>query len=83
MHVLIQLQNNNWFTKSNVNLSSIRLLAKLQSVHPKQNQKQILYESNKLCIHQTGRKSYLKCQEFKNKANFISNIGDKFAMIIK
>ena len=32
----------------------------LQSVHPKQNQKQITHESNKLCMVQTGRKKQLE-----------------------
>ena len=28
----------------------------VQSIHPKQNQKQIMLENNKLCIPQTGKK---------------------------
>ena len=34
------------------------MVHKLQSVHPKQNQKQIMHESNKLCMLQTGRKTH-------------------------
>ena len=32
----------------------------MQSIHPKQNQKQITHESNKLCMLQTGRKKPLE-----------------------
>ena len=35
---------------------------KLQSIHPKQNQNQIMHESNKLCMLQTGIKSPWKCR---------------------
>ena len=36
------------------------MLHKLQSIHPKQNQKQITHESNKSCMLQTGRKKPLE-----------------------
>ena len=39
---------------------------KLQSTHSKQNQKQILHESNKLCILQTESKKSL--ERLKNKS---------------
>ena len=54
----------------------------LQSIHPKQNQKQITHESNKLCMLQTGRKKPLEVLKRKEN-NFINAIGDKFAMILK
>ena len=51
---------------------------KLQLIHPKQNQKQIIMlESNKLHMLQTGRSVE------KKKSNFISVIGDKFLMSIR
>ena len=34
------------------------LVYKIQSIHPKQNQKQITHDSNKLYMLQTGRKSH-------------------------
>ena len=40
---------------------------KLESIHPKQNQKQIMHESNKLCMLQTRRKATIQfyhCQQF-------------------
>ena len=52
---------------------------KLQSIYPK-NQKQILHESNKLCMFQTRRKSG---SVKKNKNNFIDVTGDKFATSIR
>ena len=55
------------------------MVYKLQSVHPKQNQKQIAHEDNKLCMLQTGRKA---TRSVKNNNNFINVIGDKFAMSI-
>ena len=54
---------------------------KVQSIHPKQNQKQITHKSNKLCMLQTGRKTNRSVK--KNKNNFINVVGDKFAMIIR
>ena len=48
---------------------------KLQSISPKQKQKQITHESNKLCMLQTGRRK-------KKKNNFIHVIGDKFAIVL-
>ena len=54
---------------------------KLNSVHSRQNQKQIMHESNKLYMLQTGKKA---TRSVKNKNNFINNfIGDKFAMCIR
>ena len=53
---------------------------KLQSIPPKHNQKQIVHESNKFCMLQTGRKPPRNAK--KNKKNFINVIGDKFAMTI-
>ena len=52
------------------------LVHKLQSIYAKQNQKQIMHQSNKLCMLQTGSVK-------KNKRNFINIIGDKFAMSIR
>ena len=52
---------------------------KLQSVHPKQNQKQITHKSNILCMLQTGRKTIESVE--KNK-NFINIIGDTFTLAI-
>ena len=64
-------------------LTSDKLLVqKLQSIHPKQNQKQIMHESNKLCMLQTRRKNHLWICS-KNKSNFINVMGDKFAMSIR
>ena len=54
---------------------------KLQSIHTKQKQKQIMHESNKLCMLQTGLKS--QTRSTKNKSNFVKVMGDKFAMSIK
>ena len=57
-----QLQNSNWFTKKNklmLTVTSDKLFVyKLQSIHPKQNQKQIIHESNKLCMLQTETKGH-------------------------
>ena len=36
------------------------LVYKLQPLHPKQNQKQIMHESNKLCMLQTGEKAIVR-----------------------
>ena len=44
-------------------------------MHPKQNQKQIMHESNKSCMLQTGIKSH---KSVKNKSDFINVTGDKF-----
>lgn len=54
---------------------------KLQSMHLKLNQKQIMHEGNKLCRLWIGRKSHWSIK--KNKNNFVNVIGDKFAMIIR
>ena len=54
---------------------------KLQLINPKQNEKQIMHRSNKLCMLQTGRKITRSVK--KNKSNFINIIGDKFAMSIR
>ena len=74
--LLIQLQNSNWFTKN-----IILLVHKLQSIHPKQYQKQIIHENNKLCILQTIRKITRSIK--KNKSNFINITGHKFTMNIR
>ena len=55
---------------------------KLKLIQPKQNQKQINHESNKLCMFQTGKKNPTRCVK-KNKNNIINTIGDKFAMSIR
>ena len=55
---------------------------KLQSIHTKQKQKQIMHESNKLCMLQAGLKSTSSLST-KNKSNFVKVMGDKFAMSIK
>ena len=48
---IIQLKNSNWFTKKNpVDVNFDLLVYKLQSIHPKENQKQIVHERNKLSI---------------------------------
>ena len=61
MHILSQLQNSNWFTKKNQLMLTVTsdkpFVYKLRSIHPKQNQKQIIHESNKLCMLQTETKS--------------------------
>ena len=64
MHILSQLQNSNWFTKKNQLMLTVTsdkpFVYKLRSIHPKQNQKQIIHESNKLCMLQTETKgSYI------------------------
>ena len=63
MHVMIELQNSNRFTKKNKQIltslqpqSNKPLVYKLQSVHSKQNHKQISHESNKSRMLQTGGK---------------------------
>ena len=56
---------------------------KLQSIHTKQKQKQIMHESNKLCMLQAGLKSTSSLRSTKNKSNFVKVMGDKFAMSIK
>ena len=50
---------------------------KLQSIHPTQNQKQIMHENDKLYILRTGRKTTRSIK--KNKGKFINVIGDKLA----
>ena len=50
---------------------------KLQSTHPKQKQKQIMHESS------TSNYKKKPLEVLKNKNNFITVIGDKFAMSIK
>ena len=51
-------------------------------MHPKQNQKQIIHESNILCMLQTGRKKTLKVLKA-IKSNFMDVIGEKLAMSIR
>lgn len=50
---------------------------KLQSVHPTQNQKQMMHENNKLCMFQKREEKADKNVK-KNKSNFIDVIGDEF-----
>ena len=50
---------------------------KLLSIHPKQNQKQITNETNKLCMLQTGKKATKSVKKKKN--NFNNVLGDNFA----
>ena len=40
---------------------------KLQSIYPKQNQKQIVHESNKLCMLQIGKKATRNVKKKKKK----------------
>ena len=54
---------------------------KLQSIYPKQNQKQIVHESNKLCMLQIGKKATRNVK--KKKQSFINVTGDKLAMRIR
>ena len=62
MHALIQLQNNIGSQRKISKPQSNKLLVyKLRSKHPKQNQTQIMHESNKLRIFSTGRKSQERC----------------------
>ena len=61
--------------------SSKLLVHKLQSIHPKQDYKQITHESNLICMLQTGRKITRRVKKVKN--NFIDIIGEKFAMSIR
>ena len=56
---------------------------KLQSIHTKQKQKQIMHESTKLCMLQAGLKCTSSLGSTKNKSNFVKVMGDKFAMSIK
>ena len=58
MHVLVHKEKQ---VNVNLTLTSNKLLVyKLQSIHPKQNQKQITHENDKLCVLQTGKKSHKK-----------------------
>ena len=69
---------------TNLTLTSIKkfLEYKLQSIYPKQNQKQITHEINKLCIFQTNIKDSRSGIK-NNKNNFVIVTGDKFAMSIR
>ena len=55
---------------------------KLQPIHQKLKQKQIMHESNKLCMLQAGRKKAIRSVK-KNKNSFINFLVDKFAMSIR
>ena len=55
---------------------------KLQSIYPKQNQKQTVHESNKLCMLQIEKKATKKVKK-KKKKSFINVTGDKLAMRIR
>ena len=62
-------------------LTSLKKLSVHRSIHPKQNQKRITHESNKLRMFQTKRKNQLKCK--KNKSNFMNVKRDKFVISIR
>ena len=55
------------------------MVYKLQSMHPKQNQRQVTHESNKY-MHAWNWKIKPTRSVKKNKNNFVNAIGDKFAM---
>ena len=57
------------------------MVYKLQSTHPKQNQKQILHESNKWSCFKLEEKATRSVKKKKN--NFISVVEDKFVMSIR
>ena len=65
MHLLIQLQNSNWFTKNNKKMLTLTSLKWILNAYTKinsskKNQKQITHESSKSCMLQTGRKKPLE-----------------------
>ena len=57
------------------------MVYKLQSIQPKQNQKQIMCKSNKVWCFKLEEKTTRSVK--KNKNNIISVLGDKFIMSIR
>ena len=61
-------------------MAASALVYQSQSIHPKQNQKQIKHESNKSYMLQLEEKAIRSVK--KNKNNFINVIRDKFTISV-